>query len=952
MAALSSVTSAWARRAAPSVCLIALAGVVGCADQAVELAPTRLVPVAYFEGEVNDGELRVWLVKPPVGAVIEGANVLEQGLTPTVEDRNGTRGTAAVADSIEFAVENPGSSFQGEGLGVVPLGCGSVDSASFAVTVRSFFPSGLAATHAQITSIRVGSAPAPQHALCNSERVSPSHVDGTGAPLDPTFGLIRYGNLRPRTTPISEPISTNGLSIGKDPTASTMVWKFRNGNFRFEGRVLANVCGADQCQTGFVAGEGVGVATASPAFWEPDGPVRAVAEGDGVVYVGGDFDIVAPRTGRSARFDLASSAPATPVRPFAIIENNAVFAVAPDGAGGYYAGGTFTLAQHRDAARLIHILADGSLDVAFQPNVNGQVNALHYVAAQNRLYIGGTFSSVGGATRLRGAAVDGTTGAVDSFDPNFNNVVNAVVGDADSVYFGGNYTTVSGLTRGRVAAFDIVTGTLSDRPFPHANGVVLAMAIDEANGRLFTAGSFQIPSARVAGWDTTTGTLLPGFRAVSNVNVTSIASGNGAVFVGSTAAFALNGQPRQGVGAVDPVTGATLPFAPTVSGAVRSVAVDGSTVILGGDFLSVNGVARQRLAALDVTNVSSPVLVDFAPTSSGAVRALSVDIARRLFVGTDNGPYIGGVRRSGLVALDLATGEPIDFIANIDGSVAALAVDSAGNVIAGGDIAGVNGVARTKLASVASDGSVNALDTAFDAGAVINALAVSGTDILVGGAFATVNGLPRLNVARITAAGTLDPAFSLVVDAPVNTLDVDNGALLVGGDFSVPGTRLVVVDENTGALISDLNANGAVLSARFNADAIYATGAFSSVLGQGAGNVAAINRLSTSVRWVSSLGGVGQSLTVAGNGVVVAGSVGGSGVAELSARTGTVPGGFDDFGPIKTASTATVAQTIAGFTFIGREPSTTVQTATTGVGNQGANARRALRSSFIGAHAN
>jgi hypothetical protein len=930
----------------------ALAGLFGCVDTADRSAPTPLVPVAYFEGELSNGALRIWLVEPPAGASVVRDRVLQQALTPTAEDRNGTRGTAAIADSIEFAVENPGSPFQGEPLGVVPLGCGDVDSASFAVTVRSFFPNGLAATHAQITSITSGGAPAPQNAFCNSERTTPSHVDDTGAPLDATFGLIRFGNLRPRTTAISTPISTNGLTISKDPTASTMVWKFRNGNFRFEGRVLGNACGADQCQTGFVAGEGIGVATASPAFWEPDGPVRAVAEADGLVYVGGDFDVVAPRTGRSARFDLASTTPATPVRPFAIIENNAVFAVAPDGAGGYYAGGTFTLAQHRDAARLVHILADGNLDAGFQPIINGQVNGLHYAAAQNRLYIGGNFSDVGGAVRLRGAAVDGTTGAVDAFNPSFNNVVNAVVGDADSVYFGGNYTTVNGITRGRVVAFDIATGALSDRPFSHANGVVFAMAIDEANGRLFTGGSFQIPSARIAGWDTATGALLPGFRAVSNVNVTSIASGNGAVFVGSGAAFALNGLPRQGVGAVNPLTGATLPFAPLAPGAVRSIAVDGSTVIIGGDFLTVNAVARQRVAGLDFTDIASPVLTDFAPTASGTVRALSVDAARRLFVGTDNGPYIGGVRRSGLVALDLATGEPTDFVADVDGSVSALAVDSGGNVIVGGDVAGINGVARTKLASVAPNGTVNGLSTAFGPGDSINAVAVSGTDIIVGGAFATVNGQPRLNIARLSSAGAVDLGFNLIVDGAINTLDVDNGELLVGGAFNVPGARLAVVDENTGALVTNLNANGDVFGARFNADAIYATGAFSTVLGQGTGNVAAINRFSSTVRWVSAVGGVGNSLTVAGNGVVIAGSVGGTGVAELSARTGTVIGGFDDFVPIKSASTANVAQTIAGFTFVGRGPINSVQTATPGVGNQGANANRAFRSSFIGAHAN
>jgi hypothetical protein len=922
-------------------------GVLGCAaPDETELSP-RLVPVAYFEGEVADGVLRIWTVPSA-----ESGPTRHQELTPVAEDRNGTRGTAALSNSIEFAVETTGSPFQGDPLGVVPQGCGTTDSASFAVTVRSFFPNGLAAAHAQITDLTTAGVPGPQHALCNSERLSPNLVDGQGALLDTSFGLVRYGNLRPRTTSISTPMSPAALAIGTDPTASTMVWKFRNGNFRFSGRVLGVPCGADACQTGFVAGEGSGVATSSPAFWEPNGTVRAIAEGEGLVYVGGDFDIVAPRTGRSARFDLASATPTVPVRPFAAVENNAVLAVAPDGAGGYYAAGTFTLVQHQNAARLVHILADGRLDPVFRPDVNGQVNSLFFAPAQNRLYLGGNFSSVGGVARSRGAAVNGTSGAVDSFVANFSDVVSVVVGDANSVYFGGSFVTVNGVARGRVAAFDIESGTLSARPFTHANGAVFAMSLEPASGRLYTAGSFQVPSNRIGAWDTATGAQLAGFRAVSSANVQAVVATPTAVFIGGGATFSLNGLPRQGLGAIDPTTGATLPFSPVVPGAVRAVARDGTTLLLGGAFLAVNGSSRDRLASLDITNISAPVLLPFAPTASNTVRTLAIDPDRRLFVGTDEGPYIGGVRRTGVVALDLSSGRPTDFVANVAGDVDALAVDGSGNLIVGGDFTLINGISRSKLASVSPDGAVSALNPLFDPLAQINAIVASGDDVVVGGSFSAVNGQPQANVAKLSNTGGIVPGFGLVVNGAVHCLDIDNGDLLVGGGFSLPGSRLVIADEDSGVLLADLGANGEVFGAAFNSDAIYATGAFSSVLGQGTGNVAAINRSSETIRWVRALGGTGLSIAPAGNGIVVAGSVGTTGVAELSARTGAPVASFDEFGPLKAASTLEFVRTVGGFTFVGRAPTSSIQVATPGVPNSGGDQRRAQRSSFIGAHAN
>ncbi|TLD68865.1 hypothetical protein FEM03_20540 [Phragmitibacter flavus] len=60
--------------------------------------------------------------------------------------------------------------------------------------------------------------------------------------------------------------------------------------------------------------------------------------------------------------------------------------------------------------------------------------------------------------------------------------------------------------------------------------------------------------------------------------------------------------------------------------------------------------------------------------------------------------------------------------------------------------------------------------------------------ILVGGRFSTVNGTARSNLARINADGTLDTTFSLAVGGRVKMLQaLENGSVLIGGEITTVG---------------------------------------------------------------------------------------------------------------------------------------------------------------------
>src|SRR5690606_6800021 len=91
-----------------------------------------------------------------------------------------------------------------------------------------------------------------------------------------------------------------------------------------------------------------------------------------------------------------------------------VHAAIPDGSGGFYIGGGFAKVGTYDRFNLAHILSNGAVDPNFGPVVveGGRVFAL--ALSGSTLIIGGEFTSIGGTTRNRIAALNATTGALAS----------------------------------------------------------------------------------------------------------------------------------------------------------------------------------------------------------------------------------------------------------------------------------------------------------------------------------------------------------------------------------------------------------------------------------------------------------------------------------------------------------------------------------------------------------
>jgi uncharacterized delta-60 repeat protein len=172
----------------------------------------------------------------------------------------------------------------------------------------------------------------------------------------------------------------------------------------------------------------------------------------------------------------------------------------------------------------------------------------------------------------------------------------------------------------------------------------------------------------------------------------------------------------------------------------------------------------------------------------------------------------------GLLPLCVGQGLLDDFNPNVNGPIRALTVQSDGKVLIGGLFTTVGGVARTNLARLHANGS---LDSNFTAGAnfAVDALAVQGDGrILVGGAFSQLGGQPRESLGRLNADGSVDGTFNLGADDIVRALLVQpDGKILVGGDFTT------LAGQSWPHLLR-LNANGSIDTnfVAYTADAVHA----------------------------------------------------------------------------------------------------------------------------------
>ena len=227
-----------------------------------------------------------------------------------------------------------------------------------------------------------------------------------------------------------------------------------------------------------------------------------------------------------------------------------------------------------------------------------------------------------------------------------------------------------------------------------------------------------------------------------------------------------------------------------VGGNVNSIArqTDGS-VIVGGTFSSINGVARRNIARIRADGSVDPV---WNPSADAPVFALAVTADGGILAG---GAFstIGGKARLGIAKLSgSAAGDAeSSWSAGAGGSVQSILVHSSGSVFVGGNFTTMLGAPRGRIAKLTAAGVVD-MQWAPVANDFVRTLAEGPTGTLyVGGSFTTFGGAMRSRIARVSAgagAAVVDPMWNPAANNNVHAIAVGpGGSIYAGGSFSSIG---------------------------------------------------------------------------------------------------------------------------------------------------------------------
>jgi uncharacterized delta-60 repeat protein len=303
----------------------------------------------------------------------------------------------------------------------------------------------------------------------------------------------------------------------------------------------------------------------------------------------------------------------------------------------------------------------------------------------------------------------------------------------------------------------------------------------------FTVNSENSPVLAVPG--VTSSKYLKAFNPNANGSVNSIVpQPDGKILLGGSFT-SVSGTTRNRIARVFENGDIDTTFDPNVDSSLSTVLSmaqqsDGK-ILLGGDFTSVSGTTKNRIARvfengdLDAT---------FNPNANGSVRSVVQQSDGKILLG-GNFTSVGGVTRNRIARVFENGDLDATFNPNANGSVNSIVPQPDGKILLGGQFTSVSGTTKNRIARVFENGD---LDTTFDPNVdsslstVLSIVRQSDGKILLGGFFTSVSGTTRNGIARFFENGDLDTTFNPNANGNVRSIvQQPDGKILLGGDFSV-----------------------------------------------------------------------------------------------------------------------------------------------------------------------
>ncbi|MDB6034285.1 MAG: hypothetical protein JWM16_4623 [Verrucomicrobiales bacterium] len=430
----------------------------------------------------------------------------------------------------------------------------------------------------------------------------------------------------------------------------------------------------------------------------------------------------------------------------------------------------------------------GSIDASFNnTGANAQVYVISVQTNNNKLVVGGDFTTFSGLTRNHLLRLNANGGVDAGFDVGsaINNSVRAVAFQGEGkILAGGAFTANSGLSNGYLARV-LVDGTVDTNFMAGVSGAdnfVYAAAL-ASDGKVVIAGVFN----------------------------------------------SVNGATRNYVARLDANGFVDPNFNPALgaNNLIRTLAVlaDGS-VIVGGDFTAFNGVPRGHLARLTADGSLDASFLNSQVGADASVLTLAVEHGGKILVGGTFTNF-NGVLKNRIARLnpDGSLDNTFDTGSGTNGGfnefVSSIALQADGKLVVGGGYTVFNGTPANRLVRLLSNGS---FDTSINFGSgannYINTVVVQPDGkIVVGGGFTEFDGVTRNYIARLNGGQNVGAGSFILSTTNYNVLENASNVVVtirrsIGGQtnvsvqfrtFDIAGTNSAVDGVNYIGVNTNLN---------------------------------------------------------------------------------------------------------------------------------------------------
>lgn len=323
-------------------------------------------------------------------------------------------------------------------------------------------------------------------------------------------------------------------------------------------------------------------------------------------------------TGAIVRLNSGGDVDPTFVSDVGIFAQATATAVQPDNKT--TVAGTFTRANSTERTNLARFNADGTTDITFDTGTGfNNSPAKIVVQTDGKILVAGPFSTFNGNT-VSGLVRLNSNGTLDgSFAPVITSVVGVELEPDGKVLVFGEFTTINGSNKARLARLN-TDGSVDNSFNPQiATGTVYS-AIQESGGKYIVGGAFT----GVDGFNrsnlvrlNSNGSLDQTFTATGVTTINDVRPAAGGKYVCISGAGSPTGLIRRNNDGSADATFRTNTFLGNSDPRLYAMLMqpDG-TIILGGNFYSINGTSRNNIARFDANGNLDTL---FFPTGANTV---------------------------------------------------------------------------------------------------------------------------------------------------------------------------------------------------------------------------------------------------------------------------------------------------------------------------------------------